>query len=138
MLWMVRDRVSRLRGPAGFFAGVFAGSFAGVINGWRTVCHATGHWACRPRLLCLHVRDMLALQRSRRQLANLAPHQRADIGVTTAEAEQECRAPVLGEVSLWAALELRAAVNAARRPTTPPPRHQRSFYRARGRGDLPG
>ena len=62
----------------------------------------------------------------------------ADIGVTAAEIEQECDAPLLGEISSWAPLELRAAVRDSRRVSTPPPRYERSFYRARGRGDLPG
>ena len=134
MLWMVRNILSRLWGPAGFG------------NACRTVCRTTcravllmvAYWSCRPRLFCLHVRDMLALRRSRRQLAELAPHRRADVGVTAGQVEEECRAPLLGEISPWASLELRAAVNAARRPSTPPPPHERSFYRARGRHDLPG
>ena len=101
---------------------------------FRSLCF----WACRPRLLWCHINDMLALRRSRRQLAGLEAHRRADIGVTAAQVEKECTAPLLGEISPWASLELRAAVNAARRPSTPPPGYKRSFYRSRGRGDLPG
>ena len=96
-----------------------------------------GFWVCRPRLLLLYVNDILALRRSRRQLADLEPHRRADIGVTAAEVEKECRTSLLGEISPWASLELRAAVRDSRRVSTPPPRYERSFYRARGRGDLP-
>ncbi|MEK9856451.1 MAG: hypothetical protein VW495_16745 [Rhodobiaceae bacterium] len=54
------------------------------------------------------------------------------------QVRDECRRPVLGEISPWASPELRAAVNASRRPAAPPPRYERSFYRARGRRDLPG
>jgi hypothetical protein len=51
------------------------------------ICHSVGFWVCRPRLLLLYLNDVLALRRSRRQLADLAPHRRADIGVTAAEIE---------------------------------------------------
>jgi len=126
MLWMVRNNLSRLCVRTG------------IHNAFRCACRGATFWACRPRLLWLYVNDMLALRRSRRQLADLAPHQRADIGVTAAQVEQECDTFVFGEISPWASLELRTAVKAAHRPSTPPPRHERSFYRARGRRDLPG
>ena len=126
MLWMVRNTLSRLWVPVT------------LTNVFRAACHAAAYWTARPRLFCLHVNDMLALRRSRRQLAELEAHRRADIGVTAAQVETECTAPLLGEISPWASLELRAAVNAARRPSTPPPGYKRSFYRSRGRGDLPG
>ena len=153
MLWMVRKMLSRravlagkydregngihtdnpttvgapiLRGVSGYF-GRFCPRF----------CHSVGFWVCRPRLLRLHVSDMLALRRSRRDLAKLDAHQRADIGVTTAQIKEECERPVRGEISPWASLALRAAVNASRRPTAPPPGYERSFYRSRGRADLP-
>jgi len=122
MLWIVRNMLSRWWVSAG------------VPPCFRSLCF----WACRPRLLWCHINDMLALRRSRRQLAGLEAHRRADIGVTAAQVEKECTAPLLGEISPWASLELRAAVNAARRPSTPPPGYKRSFYRSRGRGDLPG
>ena len=125
MLWMVRNTLSRLWVPVT------------LTNVFPAACHAAAYWACRPRLLWLHINDMLALRRSRRQLAELEPHRHADIGVTAAQVETECTAPLLGETSPWASLELRAAVNAARRPATPPPGYERSFYRSRGRGDLP-
>ena len=126
MLWIREPNRSRPPGPAG------------ITTTCQTVIHGVPYWTARPRLLWLHVRDMLALRRSRRQLADLEPHRRMDIGVTSAQVESECERPVLGEISPWASLELRAAVMASRRPDTSPPRHERSFYRARGRRDLPG
>jgi len=63
---------------------------------------------------------MLALRRSRRQLADLEPRRHADIGVTKAQIRRECDAPLLGEISPWASLELRAAVNASRRSAPSP------------------
>ena len=158
MLWMVRKMLSRravlagkydrkgngihTNSPTNIGANIGANILRGIGGYCRRfcprICHSVGFWVRRPRLLWLHVSDMLALRRSRRQLADLAPHRRADIGVTAAEVEEECRASLLGEISPWASLELRAAVRDSRRPSTPPPRYERSFYRARGRGDLPG
>jgi uncharacterized protein YjiS (DUF1127 family) len=122
MLWMVRNMLSRWWVSAG------------VPPCFRSLCF----WACRPRLLWCHINDMLALRHSRRQLAGLEAHRRGDIGVAAEQVRDECRRPVLGEISPWASPELRAAVNASRRPAAPPPRYERSFYRARGRRDLPG
>ena len=134
MLWMLRNMMTCLRVPVA----VTGNRLASCRTVLHMALHMAVHWACRPRLFCLHVNDMLALRRSRRQLAGLEAHRRADIGVTAAQVEKECTAPLLGAISPWASLELRAAVNAARRPSTPPPGYKRSFYRSRGRGDLPG
>ena len=134
MLWMLRNMMTCLRVPVA----VTGNRLASCRTVLHMALHMAVHWACRPRLLWLHVNDMLALRRSRRQLAGLEAHRRADIGVTAAQVEKECTAPLLGEISPWASLELRAAVNAARRPSTPPPGYKRSFYRSRGRGDLRG
>jgi len=84
------------------------------------ICHSVGFWVRRPRLSLLNVNDMLALRRSRRQLADLEPRRHADIGVTRAQIRRECDAPLLGEISPWASLELRAAVNASRRSAPSP------------------
>ena len=121
MLWMMKNMLSRWW----------------VSAGVQACCRSLCFWACRPRLLWCHINDMLALRRSRRQLAGLEAHRRDDIGVAAVEVKDECRRPVLGEISPWASLELRAAVKASRRPAAPPPRYERSFYRARGRGGLP-
>ena len=141
MLWMVRKMLSRRAVQAGEGAGIHTDVPTNILRGLcgycSRYCHLVGFWVCRPRLLRLHVNDMLALRRSRRDLARLDAHQRADIGVTAAEVEKECRTSLLGEISPWASLELRAAVRDSRRVSTPPPRYERSFYRARGRGDLP-
>ena len=122
MLWMMKNMLSRWW----------------VSAGVQACCRSLCFWACRPRLLRCYINDMLALRRSRRQLAALEAHRRDDIGVAAAEVRDECRRPVLGEISPWASPELRAAVNESRRPAAPPPRYERSFYRARGRRDLPG
>ena len=150
MLWMVRKMLSRRAVPAGRGNGIHTdiptnipGNILRGMGGYcRRYCHrfyhCVGFWICRPRLLRLHVSDMLALRRSRRDLARLDAHQRADIGVTRAQIRRECDAPLLGEISLWAPLELRTAMRDSRQPSRPPPRYERSFYRARGRGDLLG
>ncbi len=122
MLWMMKNMLSRWW----------------VSAGVQACCRSLCFWACRPRLLWCHINDMLALRRSRRQLAGLEADRRDDIGLAAAEVRDECRRPVLGEISPWASLELRAAVNESRRPAAPPPRYERSFYRARGRRGLPG
>ena len=61
----------------------------------------------------------------------------ADLGVTDDQIAAELRKPILGELSPWASLELRAAENSARQAVGQSPRHQRSFYRSYGRRDLP-
>ena len=122
MLWTMKNMLSRWL----------------VSAGVQACCRSLCFWACRPRLLWCYINDMLALRRSRRQLAGLEAHRRDDIGLAAAEVRDECRRPVLGEISPWASPELRAAVNESRRPAAQPPRYERSFYRARGRHDLPG
>ena len=140
MLWMVKKRLSlrtapsRINGARANKAHIIG---AHIIGAFRDACHRVAFWSCRPRLVRLYVNHMLALRRSRADLAKLDPHQRADIGVSDEQITAEMRKPVLGEISSWAPLELHAAVRDSRRPSSPPPRHERSFYRARGRGDLP-
>lgn len=140
MLWMVKKRLSlrtapsRINGARANKAHIIG---AHIIGAFRDACHRVAFWSCRPRLVRLYVNHMLALRRSRRELKTLDARQRADIGVSYEQITAELRKPLLGEISSWAPRELRAAVRDSRRPSSPPPRHQRSFYRARGRGDLP-
>ena len=140
MLWMVRKRLSFHATPSCINKAHIIGAHiigAHIFGAFRDACHRVAFWSCRPRLVRLHVNHMLALRRSRADLAKLDPHQRADIGVSDEQITAEMRKLVLGEISSWAPLELHAAVRDSRRPSSPPPRHERSFYRARGRGDLP-
>ena len=135
MLWMVRKRLSFHATPSCINKAHIIR--AHIFGAFRDACHRVAFWSCRPRLVRLYVNHMLALRRSRADLAKLDTHQRADIGVSDEQITAELRKPVLGEISSWAPLELHAAVRDSRRPSSPPPRHERSFYRARGRGDLP-
>lgn len=97
----------------------------------------TAFWLARPRLLWLRLVDAHQLHRTRRQLAALDPSRLADIGVTNEQVAAELDKPFIGKLSSWAALELRAEAEHARRLTTAPPPYERSFYRSRGRRDLP-
>ena len=91
----------------------------------------------RPRLLWRRLADARKLYRSRCELAELDASRRVDLGVTDDQIAAELSKPILGELSPWASLELRAAENSARQAVGQPPRHQRSFYRSYGRRDLP-
>ena len=125
------------------------------IDGVETVFERLRHagvWLARPRLLWLRLVDAHQLHRTRRQLAALDSSRLADIGVTREQVDAELDKPFIGELSPWAALELRAEAEHARRfgarhngachngawgLTTAPPPYERSFYRSRGRRDLP-
>ena len=104
---------------------------------FRHVIVRTAFWLVRPRLLWLRIADARQLRRSRRELATLDAVRRADLGVTNEQVAAELDKPFFGELSPWASLELRAEVEHARRLTTAPPPYERSFYRSRGRRDLP-
>ena len=95
-------------------------------------------WAAKPRLFWLRVQDAAALWRSRQELAALDERLCDDIGVTLYQAEREANRPVRDELSPWAPPELRQAAAAARHYGRGPQDGYRSFYRSRGRGDLPG
>ena len=135
MLWMVRKRLSLHATPSCINKAHIIG--AHIFGAFRDACHRVAFWSCRPRLVRLYVNHMLALRRSRRELKTLDARQRADIGVSYEQITAELRKPLFGEISYWAPLELHAAVRDSRRPSSPPPRHERSFYRTHGRGDLP-
>lgn len=135
MLWMVRKRLSLHATPSCINKAHIIG--AHIFGAFRDACHRVAFWSCRPRLVRLYVNHMLALRRSRRELKTLDARQRADIGVSDEQITAELRKPLFGEISSWAPLELHAAVRDSRRPSSPPPRHERSFYRTHGRGDLP-
>ena len=135
MLWMVRKRLSLHATPSCINKAHIIG--AHIFGAFRDACHRVAFWSCRPRLVRLYVNHMLALRRSRRELKTLDARQRADIGVSDEQITAELRKPLFGEISYWAPLELHAAVRDSRRPSSPPPRHERSFYRTHGRGDLP-
>ena len=94
-------------------------------------------WLARPRLLWRRLADARQLYRSRCELAELDAARRVDLGVTDDQVAAELSKPILGELSPWASLELRAAENDARRGAGRSPRHERSFYRSYGRRDLP-
>ena len=140
MLWMVRKRLSLHATPSCINKAHIIGAHiigAHIFGAFRDACHRVAFWSCRPRLVRLYVNHMLALRRSRRELKTLDARQRADIGVSDGQITAELRKPLFGEISSWAPLELHAAVRDSRRPSSPPPRHERSFYRTHGRGDLP-
>ena len=103
----------------------------------RLTCSWAGFWLARPRLLWRRLADARQLYRSRCELAELDASRRVDLGVTDDQIAAELSKPILGELSPWASLELRAAENSAKRTASRPPRHQRSFYRSYGRRDLP-
>jgi len=95
-------------------------------------------WLVRPRLLWLRYCDAAALWRSRRALAALDDRLCEDIGITPYQAGREAARPVRDELSPWAPLALRSAVEQARGRGRRPQQDHRTFYRSRGRGDLPG
>ena len=103
----------------------------------RLTCSWAGFWLVRPRLLWRRLADARQLYRSRCELAELDAARRVDLGVTDDQIAAELSKPILGELSPWASLELRAAENDAGRGTGRSPRHKRSFYRSYGRRDLP-
>ena len=94
-------------------------------------------WAARPRLLWLRINDAAALARSRRELLSLDERLCDDIGITPLEAGREAARPVRDELSPWAPAEVRNAAAQARHHRHGPQGGHRSFYRSRGRGDLP-
>ena len=95
-------------------------------------------WAAKPRLLWLCIHDAAALWRSRQELAALDDRLCDDIGITPYHAEREANRPLRDELSPGAPPELRQAAAAARHYGRGPQDGYRSFYRSRGRGDLPG
>lgn len=135
MLWMVRKRLSLHATPSCINKAHIIG--AHIFGAFRDACHRVAFWSCRPRLVRLYVNHMLALRRSRRELKTLDARQRVNIGVSDEQITAELLKPLFGEISSWAPLELHEAVRDSRRPSSPPPRHERSFYRTHGRGDLP-
>lgn len=74
--------------------------------------------------------DARQLYRSRCELTELDAARRVDLGVTDDQIAAELSKLILGELSPWASLELRAAENDARRGAGPSPSHERSFYRS--------
>ena len=96
-----------------------------------------GFWLARPRLLWRRLADARQLYRSRCEVAELDAPRRVDLGVTDDQIAAELSRPILGELSPWASLELRAAENSAIQAVGRPPRNQRSFHRSYGRRDLP-
>ncbi|MEC8105513.1 MAG: hypothetical protein VX013_04690 [Pseudomonadota bacterium] len=96
----------------------------------RLTCSWAGFWLVRPRLLCRRLADARQLYRSRCELAELDAARRVDLGVTDDQVAAELSKPILGELSPWASLELRAAENDSRRGAGRSPRHERSFYRS--------
>ena len=107
-------------------------------------------WRVRP-----YIHNRLVLRRWRGDMACRTAQQRFDTGngmsqiqngpqikngpqmKNVSQRKGQSAPPSGDEISSWARLERRAARIATHRPSTPPRRHDRSFYRARGRGDLP-
>ena len=92
---------------------------------------------CRPRLLWLPSATRRRCARSRRELATLDDRLCDDIGITPMEAGREAARPVRDELSPWAPAELRKAAAQLHHYGRGSQGGARSFYHARGRGDLP-
>lgn len=88
-----------------------------------------------PRCFLVWYRDQVALWRSRQDLRDLDDRQLADIGVTRAQAKREADRPFGKDTAPWAtgAPTLHGDPYLAGRPVTA----MRSFYRSRGRTELP-